>query len=319
MAARKQLIEEGLDAGAVSVHDRLHAQNTTAVPSEATIYRILVRRGQITPQPAKRPKATVRRFQRDRPNQCWQGDDTHYRLTTGQEVRIINIVDDHSRYNADSLAVANCTSVRVWECFTRAAEPLGLPAEFLNDNGRAWINPLDEAPSVFQAHLVRLGVRHLHSRPYHPQTCGKVERFHQTQRRWLDAHPQAATVAELQPLLDRFGHIYNHERPHRALGRRTPASMWSAQPAASPARIASSPVTRIISGTVDRNGVVGLGRHLSVGVGVQWAHHHLTAIRHDLDLTTIATTTAEIVRELTIDPDRRYQPTGNPRGRRPKV
>ena len=314
--ARKELLDAGLDAGPASVHYRLDAAGV-APPSEATIYRILLRRGQISPQPAKRPKVTYRRFARSRPNECWQGDDTHYLLVGDQEVRIINLLDDHSRLNVDSLAAITCTSLRVWESFTRGTEHLGVPAEFLNDNGRAWINPAGEEPGLFQGHIARLGVHHIHSRPRHPQTCGKVERFHQTQRRWLDAQPQAATVAELQALLDRFRDIYNHQRPHRALARRTPAAVWSAQPPAGPARTASEPVVQVSSGRVDKNGVLCVGRAISVGVGTQWAHHHLTAIRRGCDLTIITTTTAEIVRHLVVDPSRRYQPAGTPRRPRP--
>ena len=96
VAARKQLIEEGLDFGPFSVRCRLDAQVLEA-PSESTIWRIGVRRGQVNPQPKKAPRTSYRRFQRERPNECWQGDDTHYVLASGQEVRIINLLDDHSR------------------------------------------------------------------------------------------------------------------------------------------------------------------------------------------------------------------------------
>ena len=316
LRVRKELLDEGLDAGAASVHYRLGTEGLVP-PSESTIYRILLRRGQITLQPSKRPKSAYRRFERARPNECWQGDDTHYVLATGQEVRIINILDDHSRMNVDSLSVANCTSVRVWESFTRGAERLGVPAEFLNDNGRAWISPPRVGPTVFQGHLARLGVRHLHSRPFHPQTCGKAERFHQTQRRWLDARPPAWTIAELQGLLDEFRELYNNRRPHRALARRTPAAVWSAQPPATPAHPALDPAITFGSGQVASNGVVQVGHRYQVGLGAEWAHHHVTLIRRGLELTVITTSTGEIIRELVIDPSRRYQPSGNSRGRRP--
>ena len=230
VAVRKELAEEGLDCGPASVHDRLLAQGVPA-PSEATIWRILVRRGQVVAQPRKRPKATYRRFQRARPNECWQGDDTHYRLASGQEVRIVNLLDDHSRLNVDSLAVALVTSTRVWEAFVRGAGRHGLPAEFLDDNGRAYVSPRDQQPVLFQARLAQLGVHQIRARFHHPQTCGKVERFHQTQRRWLAARPAAATVSELQGLLDQFREVYNLHRPHRALGRRPPQPPPASLPA----------------------------------------------------------------------------------------
>jgi homeodomain-containing protein len=116
VAARKQLAEEGLDYGPASVQSRLLAQGLEA-PSESTIWRISARRGLVIPQPAKRPRVSFRRFARERPNECWQGDDTHYLLASAQEVRIINLLDDHSRLNVDSLAVPLCRSERVWESF----------------------------------------------------------------------------------------------------------------------------------------------------------------------------------------------------------
>jgi transposase InsO family protein len=315
VATRKQLADEGFDHGPASVQSRLAAQGMVP-PSEATIWRIGVRRGQISPQPRKRPRVSYRRFQRERPNECWQGDDTHYVLGTGQEVRIINILDDHSRLNVDSLAAISARSEHVWECFCRGAARCGLPAEFLNDNGRAYYSALGYAPVAFQAHLARLGVRQLHSSPYHPQTCGKVERFHQTQRRWLNAQPVANTVAELQALLDRFRVLYNESRPHRALGRRTPAQVWSSQPPAAPVTTSGPATVHVVTNQADSNGTVRMGQRHTIGLGVPWAHCHVTIIRRGDEVTIIDTTTAEVVRQLTIDPTRRYQPTGKSRGNR---
>ena len=313
VAARKQLGEEGLDAGPASIHDRLLAQGLPA-PSEATIWRIAVRRGQVSPQPAKRPKVSYRRFERSRPNECWQGDDTHYQLASGQEVRIINLLDDHSRLNVDSLAVGICTSARVWEAFCRAASRHGLPAEFLDDNGRAYVSLRGETPVLFQAHLARLGIRQIRARAYHPQTCGKVERFHQTQRRWLVARPVAATVAELQALLDGFRGLYNHSGPHRALGRRTPGTVWAAQPAAAPAQRADEPPVLIGASRVGSSGTISTSGQLIIGLGTEWAYRHVTVVRRGQTAIVIDTHTGEIIRELTIDPNRRHQATGRRRG-----
>jgi transposase InsO family protein len=314
VSARKQLADEGLDSGPASVHDRLASKGLDP-PSEATIWRIGVRRGQIQPQPQKRPKASYRRFERARPNECWQGDDTHYVMASRQEVRIINLIDDHSRLNVDSLAVAICSSVRVWESFSRGASRYGLPAEFLDDNGRAYTSLRGEHPVIFQAHLARLGIRQIRSRAYHPQTCGKVERFHQTQRRWLEARPAAQTLAEVQALLDEFRNIYNHQRPHRALGRRTPGEVWGAQVPAAPAVEATDPPVLFGAWRADRSGVVFIGKNLAIGLGVEWAHRHMTVVRRGALAIVIDTHTGDIARELTIDPNRRYQPTGQRRGR----
>src|SRR5207237_4615671 len=126
---RKRLNEQGLDHGPASVRDHLVAVHGIVV-ADATVYRILVRCGQVNPQPKKRPRSSWHRFQRERPNECWQGDDTHYLLAAGGEVRVINMLDDHSRLNVDSLAVVECHSVDIWSCFTRAAVRHGIPAEF---------------------------------------------------------------------------------------------------------------------------------------------------------------------------------------------
>jgi transposase InsO family protein len=313
VAMRKQLAEEGLDYGPASVRDRLETVAGIA-RSDATVWRILTRRGQINPQPAKRPRTSWRRFVRERPNECWQGDDTHYLLASGQEVKIINMLDDHSRLNVDSLAVALCRSPRIWEAFSRAVDRYGIPAEFLNDNGRAWRSADGHTPVTFEAGLAHLGVTHLHSSPYHPQTCGKVERFHQTQRRWLNAHPTARTLAELQTLLDTFRDIYNHHRPHRGIGRKTPAHVWGAQPPASPAKPAGESAPIIANCRVTAGGKVGPGNHLQIGLGVEWAGHPTTVIRRRDTITVISADTGEIIRELTIDPTRLYYGTGIPRG-----
>ena len=186
--------------------------------------------------------------------------------------------------------------------------------EFLNDNGTPYISARGHTPVVFQAHLERLGVHQIHSSPYHPQTCGKVERFHQTQRRWLKAQPVATSVGELQALLDQFRLIYNERRPHRALKRRTPAEVWAAQtPAAAPAD-AGDPSVLILLSRVRATGTVEVGKTLSIGLGMPWAHRQVTVIRRGLSATVIDTDTADIVRELTIDPSRRYQPSGRLRG-----
>jgi transposase InsO family protein len=313
VAARKQLADEGFDCGPASVHDRLEALGLEP-PSEATIWRIGVRRGQITPQPKKRPRASFASFQRERPNECWQGDDTHYVLATGKEVRIINIVDDHSRVNVDALAAWTCTSERVWEAFCRGAARHGVPQEFLNDNGRAYISPRGETPVVFQSHLARLGVRHLHSSPRHPQTCGKVERFHQTQRRWLDAQPVAKTLEELQELLDRGRVIYNTQRRHKSIGRLTPATVWAAQPPAEPCAPPTTAPPAITSLRVDGNGVVHVATGLRIALGAPWANTQVVVIRRAELAIVIDAVTGEIARELTVDPNRSYQPTGARRG-----
>jgi len=313
---RKQLCEQGLDHGPASVRDRLVAEHGIML-ADATVWRILVRRGQVNPQPKKRPRSSWHRFQRERPNECWQGDDTHYFLASGREVRVINMLDDHSRLNVDSLASTLCPSSRIWEAFCRAADRYGIPAEFLNDNGRNWISAVEFAPVIFQRNLAQAGVHQIRTAPYHPQTNGKVERFHQTQRRWLGARAPAKTIAQLQTLLDEFRIIYNEQRPHRGIGRRTPAAVWGAQPPATPPHTAIEGPPTFASCRVGHTGSIHPGNHFRITLGVDWAGSQVTVIRHGAHATVIATTTGEIIRELTLEAGRTHYGNGRPRGGHP--
>lgn len=307
--ARKQLLDDGLDHGPASIAWRLTAQRSGPVPSDATIWRTLVRRGQIVAQPRKRPKVSYRRFERERPNECWQIDATHAELADASIVEIINIIDDCSRLCPESLAVLTCTSESAWQCIVRASGRYGLPAEVLSDNGTSFHNNRSDELVLFERNLTQLGIRTLHSRPYHPQTCGKVERFHQTQRRWLDARPRPATIERLQALVDEFRHVYNEQRQHRALKRRPPAERWAALPKAHPAMPAPLAMSSDIRDhRVSLTGVFDLRQGCTIGIGRRWAGHDVTVIRRGDHVTVLAADTGQFIRELTINPTRRYQP-----------
>jgi len=311
VAARKWLCDVGLDGGPGSVWSWLTDRGVVGVPSEATIWRVLVRRGQIVAEPKKRPNVASQRFQRDRPNECWQIDATHTRLGTGRVVEVINLIDDCSRLCVESLAVSVCTSPTAWKAFSRAAVRYGLPAELLSDNGAAFRSYAKGArPPVFERNLHALGIRTLHSRPHHPQTCGKVERFHQTQQKWFAARPAPSTIAELQLLLDEFRNIYNHQRPHRSIGRLRPGDVWAALPKAHPVQIATKHETLVRAHRVTSSGAIALARDCIVMVGRAHRGLQVTTIRRANDLTVIATETGDIIRELTIDPTRISQTRG---------
>jgi hypothetical protein len=163
-----------------------------------------------------------------------------------------------------------------------------------------------------QGNLARLGIAYRHSRAYHPQTCGKVERFHQTLKRWLAKQPRARTVARLQAQLDTFAGYYNTQRPHRALGRRTPAAAFAARPKAAPSRpgFAVPAHYRVRHDKVDRTGVVTL-RHDSrlhhIGLGRRHAGVRVLVLVADLDVRVLADD-GRLLRVLTLDPSRDYQP-----------
>ena len=229
VALRKSLSEKGLDAGAHTIHHHLarrHRRRPTAVPSVATIWRILSRRGFVVPQPQKRPRSSWKRFCAELPNECWQADTTHWALADGSDVEVLNGVDDHSRRLVASRAFVTTKAADVVETFHQAVDDHGLPASMLTDNGAIFTAEARHGRCAMENELARLGVAYKHSRPYHPQTCGKVERFHQTLKRWLAKQPRPATLGELQAQLDHFGAYYNKVRPHRALGaapRRRPS------------------------------------------------------------------------------------------------
>jgi transposase InsO family protein len=195
---------------------------TGQVPSEATIWRLLRRRGLIVVEPRKRPRSSWKRFVWERPNDLWQIDSTHWTLADGTVVEIINIIDDHSRVCASSMAVPVCTCVTAWAAFEQASQVWGLPARMLSDNGLSFNGSHRNATVEFETNLRVVGVQPIASTPFHPQTCGKVERFHQTLKKWLRKHPLVETLEQLQHQLDAWVEHYNHHRPHRSLKRCSP-------------------------------------------------------------------------------------------------
>jgi Integrase core domain len=159
-----------------------------------------------------------------------------------------------------------------------------------------------------------LGIRYLHSSPYHPQTCGKVERVHQTLKRWLAKHPAPPDTTELQAELDRFRAYYNDVRPHRAIDRRTPAEAFTARPKANPS-LPGVPVSahvRVRRDKVDITGVITI-RHNSrlhhIGLGRRLVGTRVLALIDGLRIRVI-TEDGELIRQLILDPDRDYQPHG---------
>jgi transposase InsO family protein len=306
VAVRKDLIEVGLDAGAATIGFHLRGRlGDDRVPSDSTIWRVLKRRGFITPDPAKAPKTTARSFAAERANECWQIDDTAWMLADGTTVKVINVLDDCTRTAVASLAVMTCSTATALQAFTAAATEWGWPERFLSDNAKAFRHGLAAA-------MASLGIGAGHSRPYHPQTCGKVERFHQTLKRYLAAQDPITTIAELQDHLDRFRALYNHHRPHRSLGRRFPAEVWATTPKAGPVDRPLDTTTGIHHVTV-HGGRVIIGRRYLISVG---------SAHNDQPATVILTGTAchvfidgHLVRALTTDPTRRTQPLYNRPGR----
>jgi transposase InsO family protein len=301
--ARKDLEAQGLNAGPWTIHNEL-VDAGVRPPSDSTIWRVLADRGLIERQPQKRPRASMHRFRWARPNDCWQIDATHYSLADQTVVEIINIIDDHSRVLVRSLAVGSCTSSLAWTAFVQASAVWGVPARVLSDNGLAFSGKHRGREVLFERNLHTIGVHTIASSPYHPQTCGKVERFHQTLKRWLDAQPAPATIAELQTLLDTFIAYYNHRRAHRSLGRHTPADVWNASPRALPNTVEATATTSTTTIKVDHRGLAR-GRRWWFGVGVAHTGKTVTVFTCGTDAAVFDHDT--LLATATIDPNRRYQ------------
>jgi transposase InsO family protein len=318
VALRKELTGLGVDAGAhtIGYHLQRRHRRRRAVPSVATIWRVLSRRGFVTPQPQKRPKSSWRRFQAELPNECWQADTTHWALADGRDVEILNVIDDHSRLLVASRAFLTATAPDVVETFHLAVSERGLPASMLTDNGAIFTAEPRHGTCAIELELLALGVDYKHSRPYHPQTCGKVERFHQTLKRWLAKQHPARSVAQLQAQLDRFRDYYNIVRPHRALGRRTPAQAFAARAKATPRRPRITVPTehRVRRDRVDSAGNVTLRyqsklRHL--GVGRRYTGTRVMLLVADRDVRVI-NDDGELLAQFTINPTKDYQPQKRP-------
>ena len=325
---RKELADQGLDAGPETICWHLTHHHDLTV-SRATVARHLLRAGLVVPEPKKRPKSSYIRFQAELPNECWQSDFTHYRLTRpdgrpGPDTEILSWLDDCSRFALRITAHHRVTGHIVLAEFREAVATHGIPASTLTDNGMVFTTRHSGGKggrNHLETELRRLGVVQKNGRPNHPQTQGKVERFQQTMKKWLRAQPdQPATIAELQIQLIAFAIEYNQRRPHRSLPHRaTPATVYTSRPKAAPengSRI-NDTHDRVRQDRVDKAGKITLrhgGQLYSIGIGRTHARTRVTVLVQDLDIRIIDATTGELLRELTLDTTQRYQGTGRPPG-----
>jgi transposase InsO family protein len=325
---RKELSGQGLDAGPHTICWHLRHHHGITV-SPATVSRYLARRGLVVPEPRKRPRSSYLRFAAELPNECWQSDFTHYRLTRpdgrpGADTEIIGWLDDHSRLIVHLTCHRRVTGPVVLASFRAACAEHGIPASTLTDNGLVYTTRFAGGRggrNAFEHELHRLGIAQKNGKPNHPQTQGKIERLWQTLRRWLAAQPQPETLIQLQDLLDAFTAYYNTRRPHRSLPhRQTPAAAYAARPKAAPGSRPASTHDRVRADIIDTNGTVTLrhgGRLYHIGIGRTHAGTHILLLVQDLNVRIINAATGELLRQLTLNPARNYQPTGRPPGPTP--
>jgi transposase InsO family protein len=305
-------VELGLDNGADFIRDALidmHARSSPAwqVPSRSTINRVLARHDLLERNPAKRPHSSFRRFAYAQPRDCYQIDATNVRLADGSLAAVFDVLDDCTRTLVACHAAPAETAQDAITAITHAFTAYGPPAIMLSDNGAAFTSRLTKPGSIstFVQTLLDHNVRPINSSPYHPQTCGKVERHHQSLKKWLAPRPAPDTLTDLQTLLDAYRHYYNTERRHSALpARATPAQAWTgAANLGGPASLPMQSDATLHRCPVTSNGTIGVaGRRTSVGT--THTGTTVTAIR-DGNRVTVYDPDGHPIGHLHLDPDKK--------------
>jgi len=203
---------------------RLRDQGLQGVPAPSTVAAILRRHGLLDGPGADEPRAFIR-FEHEHPNDLWQMDFKGHVPCGDGRCHPLTVLDDHSRYNVVLRACADERTDTVREALTAAFREHGLPRRIACDNGAPWGNGPGDRYTPLVVWLLRLGVTVSHSRPYHPQTLGKEERFHRTLKAEVLRTP-LEDLADGEARFVRWRAVYNHERPHEALGGDVPASRY---------------------------------------------------------------------------------------------
>ena len=287
------------------------------VPVRATVNRILDRHGLLVKNPAKKPRSSWRRFSYARPRDCYQIDGTEHVLADGGKAVVIDVIDDCSRVWVAAHACQAETIDTAITAIEDAVTEWGAPAMVLADNGTAFAHPERGKDKTLTSRFSRtLAERHrirvIHSSPYHPQTCGKVERLHQSAAKLLTHHypDPPATIAELQHRLDHVRHHYNTRRRHGSLDT-TPHAFWrTAKTHGGPGDLPRQDDATVHLITVTRNGTAILGNH-NISIGRRHAGTTVTLLRNGHHVTAY-TTNGDPLGTITINETKRYQGKLNP-------
>ena len=302
---RVELTNSGLDAGPHTIQWHLNRHHGIDV-SVSTIRRRLLAAGLIEPEPKKRPKSSYLRFEAELPNETWQSDFTHIWLANGTDTETITWIDDHSRKALHVTVHLRVTGNIVRDTFDQTAEINGFPASVLTDNGLVYTARFAGGKggrTQIETRLAELGITQKHTRPSHPTTTGKVERFQQTMKKWTTARPPANTIAELQQLVNEFVDIYNHRRAHTAIGKVPPVVAYTRLSKDQPHNQGAGSHYRIRHDRIDKTGAVSLrraGRMHHIGIGRAHKHTPVILIINDLDIRVVNKTTGELLRHLTL-------------------
>jgi len=305
---RRHLLAQGLDAGAASIAWHLKEKDHRA-PALSTIWRILRAEGLVTPEPKKRPKAYITRFEAVQSNETWQSDFTHWRLKDGSDVEIINWLDDHSRLLLHCAVFKAVTGKIVIDSFNQCRSEYGTPFSTLTDNGNVYTARFSKGKNGFEYLLSELEIVQKNGSPAHPQTQGKIERFHQTLKKWLSGQEAAEDLKELQRQLDEFRTLYNTQRPHRALEMRTPQRCYEATIKATPKAARDKEHYRVRYDNVDQFGKLSLrraGKMHHLGIGIEHHHKRVILIVDHFKVSVVEKKTGEILSKHEINPSRNY-------------
>lgn len=305
--------ELGIDNGADHIRDALidiYARTSPAwvVPARSTINRVLSRHDKLERNPRKRPRSSYRRFAYARPRDCYQIDATEVKLADGSGAAVFDVLDDCTRLLVACHATNAETAQGAVAAITKAVKAYGAPALVLSDNGVAFTSRFLQpgATASFVRALHTWQIRPIHSSPYHPQTCGKVERHHQTLKKWLLTQPAPVSIKELQHLLDAYRRYYNTKRRHSALPQRsTPQRAWdSATSLGGPSSLPIQQDATLHRCPVQPNGAITIGSHSSA-VGRARSGTTVTVIR-DGDHATVYDDTGLPIGWVHLDHHRRY-------------
>ena len=220
--------------GARKLRRRLSDLGRRALPAPSTIHAILKRQGRIDPACATQHRPW-QRFEHEQPNALWQMDFKGHFALGATRCHPLTVLDDHSRFNVCLRACANERGSTVQSNLQQIFNRYGLPQRIAVDNGSPWGDTLDSPYTPLVAWLIRLGIAVSHSRPYHPQTLGKDERFHRTLKAEVIARYSFTDFDAAQQRFDRWRHVYNFERPHEAIDMQIPAARYAPSPRAMPA------------------------------------------------------------------------------------
>ncbi len=213
--------------GGKKIHAYLTQRGQNTIPHPNTINRILKRNGYISKKGTEQATAW-KRFEYESPNDCWQMDFKGYFTIDSKQCHPLDILDDHSRFCLCLQACSNERKATVQECLIQVFRQYGLPLSMLMDNGPPWGNAAKYPHSMLSVWLMRLGIRVMHGRPRHPQTQGKLERFHRTLKVELLQENRFHSFKEIQHGFDQWRDSYNLERPHEAVDMKPPITRYSA-------------------------------------------------------------------------------------------